>query len=274
MPYLLSLRYTRFPPRPVHAIRRFCYDVTQSDAFEYVVLFLVVCNVVEMCIWWRDMDPHLLLIKERANLFLAICFAVCNSQLFAMCPQSWLLALASSAWDSACGCHRQQWSTKALQIELILKVVGLGWKLYWASGWNKMDYVLVVLSILDLGFSYLRSSFLRIVKVFRLQKLLRLLRMTRMVCSPSICILVMQGCCGSICLAGPMNGSCPTWVVTSAGESAEDPQKHSAPSCCNPTLYWRHTAHLHARSDRLLHIRILWSHHFRKSQTRVRYSFI
>ena len=86
VPYLLSLRYPRFPPRPMHAFRRFCYDVTQSDTFEYIVLFLVVCNVLEMCIWWRGMDPTLLLIKERVNLFISVCFGVCNPQLLA-CDQ-------------------------------------------------------------------------------------------------------------------------------------------------------------------------------------------
>ena len=74
VPYLLSLRYSRFPPRPVHAFRRWCYDVAQSDVFENVILFLVVCNVVETCIWWRGMDPQLLLIKERINIVISICF--------------------------------------------------------------------------------------------------------------------------------------------------------------------------------------------------------
>ena len=89
VPYLLSLRYSRFPPRPVHAFRRWCYDVAQSDVFENVILFLVVCNVVETCIWWRGMDPQLLLIKERVNLFMAICFGVRNPCLYiATCPHT------------------------------------------------------------------------------------------------------------------------------------------------------------------------------------------
>lgn len=81
--------------------------------------------------------------------------------------------------------RRQKWTTQQEllpQVELLLKVVGLGWKEYWASGWNKVDFCLVLLSIVDLAFSYLQSSFLRIVKVLKAQKLLRLLRMTRMVC--------------------------------------------------------------------------------------------
>jgi Ion transport protein len=67
------------------------------------------------------------------------------------------------------------------QVELLLKVIALGWKEYWSSGWNKLDCFLVSLSVVDLAFSYLQSSFLRVVKVLKAQKLLRLLRMTRMV---------------------------------------------------------------------------------------------
>lgn len=81
VPYLLSLQYSRVPPVPEHPFRRFCYHLTQSDPFEYTVLFLVVCNVVEMCVWWRGMDPQLLLIKERFNLVISICFGVCISHL-------------------------------------------------------------------------------------------------------------------------------------------------------------------------------------------------
>jgi hypothetical protein len=66
------------------------------------------------------------------------------------------------------------------QVELLLKVIGLGWKEYWSSGWNKLDCFLVSFSILDLALSFLQSSFLRIAKVLKAQKLLRLFRMTRM----------------------------------------------------------------------------------------------
>jgi Ion transport protein len=65
-------------------------------------------------------------------------------------------------------------------MELAIKVTGLGWKEYWASGWNKLDFFLVTLSVVDIAFAYLESSVLRIVKVLKAQKLLRLLRMTRM----------------------------------------------------------------------------------------------
>lgn len=63
---------------------------------------------------------------------------------------------------------------------MMIKIAGLGWKEYWGSGWNKLDFSLVVLSVVDIAFSYLESSVLRIIKVLKAQKLLRLLRMTRM----------------------------------------------------------------------------------------------
>lgn len=70
--------------------------------------------------------------------------------------------------------------TAAVQMEMVIKIAGLGWKEYWGSGWNKLDFSLVVLSVVDVAFSYLESSVLRIIKVLKAQKLLRLLRMTRM----------------------------------------------------------------------------------------------
>lgn len=56
---------------------------------------------------------------------------------------------------------------------MLIKVVGTGWREYWANGWNKLDFFLVVLSIVDLAFSYLQSSFLRIIKVLKAQKMLK-----------------------------------------------------------------------------------------------------
>lgn len=56
---------------------------------------------------------------------------------------------------------------------MLIKVAGIGWREYWANGWNKLDFFLVCLSIVDLAFSYLQSSFLRIIKVLKAQKMLK-----------------------------------------------------------------------------------------------------
>ena len=67
-----------------------------------------------------------------------------------------------------------------VQMEMAIKIAGFGWRQYWASSWNKLDFSLVLLSVVDIAFSYLEASFLRILKVLKAQKMLRLLRMTRM----------------------------------------------------------------------------------------------
>ena len=77
-------------------------------------------------------------------------------------------------------------------MELIVKVAGLGWKEYWSSGWNKLDFSLVMLSVVDIAFAYLESSVLRLVKVLKAQKLLRLLRVTRMVRTAAASERVLQ----------------------------------------------------------------------------------
>ena len=51
-----------------------------------------------------------------------------------------------------------------------------GWRVYWKEGWNRFDFALVVLAILDLAVSSLHLSFLRALRVLRAQRLLRLLR--------------------------------------------------------------------------------------------------
>jgi hypothetical protein len=43
----------------------------------------------------------------------------------------------------------------------------------------QLDAFLVLLSVVDIAFSYLDASILNVIKVFKAQKLLRLLRMTR-----------------------------------------------------------------------------------------------
>lgn len=73
---------------------------------------------------------------------------------------------------------------------MFIKVAGIGWREYWTSGWNKLDFSLVCLSIVDLAFSYLQSSFLRIIKVLKAQKLLKVcpLRITLHMRSPLKCL--------------------------------------------------------------------------------------
>ena len=38
-------------------------------------------------------------------------------------------------------------------IEAVVKVTGLGWHNYWRSGWNKFDFFLILMAIIDIIFT-------------------------------------------------------------------------------------------------------------------------
>jgi len=68
-------------------------------------------------------------------------------------------------------------------IEAIIKIRHYGWKKYWSSSWNKLDFLIVLMSIPHLlasipGFEMLD---MHILSVFRVLRALRLLRMIRFV---------------------------------------------------------------------------------------------
>lgn len=42
-------------------------------------------------------------------------------------------------------------------IEAVIKVTGLTWHNYWRSGWNKFDFFLIVMAIVDIIFTQLAS---------------------------------------------------------------------------------------------------------------------
>ena len=46
--------------------------------------------------------------------------------------------------------------------------------------WNKFDFVLMLLAVIDLALSFLHTSFIRALRVLRAQKLLRLLMNSNM----------------------------------------------------------------------------------------------
>jgi len=65
--------------------------------------------------------------------------------------------------------------------EAALKVVGLGWKGYWESWWNRFDLFIVVISCAEialdlvLGASQFNPTLLRVLRIFRATRLIRLL---------------------------------------------------------------------------------------------------
>ena len=58
--------------------RQWCYKLATNDYFDYFVLFLVLVNVLEMCVWWYGIDEGTLAMKENLNLLLSALFGVCS----------------------------------------------------------------------------------------------------------------------------------------------------------------------------------------------------
>eukprot|EP00798_Chlamydomonas_sp_ICE-L_P015920 gene15920-22054_t len=63
--------------------------------------------------------------------------------------------------------------------EAILKIYSVGWRLYWKDDWNKLDFILALLAIIELAASNLQLNFLRALRVLRAQRLLRMLRVVK-----------------------------------------------------------------------------------------------
>ena len=42
-------------------------------------------------------------------------------------------------------------------VEAAIKITGLGWRNYWHNGWNKFDFFLVAMAMVDIGFTQIAS---------------------------------------------------------------------------------------------------------------------
>eukprot|EP00494_Astrolonche_serrata_P031352 UN31621 len=58
-------------------------------------------------------------------------------------------------------------------MEAFLKITAIGWKAYWREGWNRFDFIIVIVSILG-GFIK-DGPGLSVARVFRIGRVLRLI---------------------------------------------------------------------------------------------------
>jgi UDP-N-acetylglucosamine enolpyruvyl transferase len=42
-------------------------------------------------------------------------------------------------------------------VEAGIKITGLGWRSYWRNGWNKFDFFLILMAIVDIGFTVIAA---------------------------------------------------------------------------------------------------------------------
>lgn len=80
------------------------------------------------------------------------------------------------------------------------------------DSWNKFDFFLVVASFLDLALAFVNSTFMRVLRIFRLQRLLRTFRLIRK------SKVRTQQECRALCVVGL--GFCVAPVAVDAGISS------------------------------------------------------
>lgn len=57
-------------------------------------------------------------------------------------------------------------------LEVVLKVYAFTWGMYIKQAWNKFDFVMVLLGVIDIALAFLQVNYLRIIRIFRIQKLI------------------------------------------------------------------------------------------------------
>lgn len=110
---------------PKQKFRKILFYISKNTVFESFIMFCIVCNTVTMMIVYEGSSDSLSVYLEDINYFFTIVFI----------------------------------------IELLLKLVSLGFSGFFISTWNQFDFFVVGASIIDLLFTMLQSTkipFLRI----------------------------------------------------------------------------------------------------------------
>ncbi|GIL57898.1 hypothetical protein Vafri_13128 [Volvox africanus] len=121
---------------PTGRVRRFLYALVHAKSFDIFILTIIIINVGFLAATWYNEPASYTDMKNVANIVFMSFFAA----------------------------------------EAAAKIFALGWVGYFKVAWNKLDFVLLGLGILDLIISMLNSNFLRILRVFRVLRLIALVR--------------------------------------------------------------------------------------------------
>ncbi|XP_076301495.1 ca[2+]-channel protein alpha[[1]] subunit T isoform X2 [Lasioglossum baleicum] len=166
-----------FPPN--NRFRVFCRELVDRKWFDNVVLFFIGLNCITLAMERPNIPPD-----SGERLFLSTA-----NYIF----------------------------TGVFAIEMFIKVVAssmlYGSDAYFTSGWNIMDGVLVIISIIDLSMSLLSSSSPRIFGILRVFRLLRSLRPLRVINRAPGLKLVVQTLLSSLRPIGNIVLICCTFFV-------------------------------------------------------------
>ncbi|OMJ68109.1 hypothetical protein SteCoe_34530 [Stentor coeruleus] len=131
---------------PTNKISHFCHAMTKSRAFEFSIMAAIIINLIVLAMPYEGAPLKYLIAIENMNLALTVVF---------LC-------------------------------EACLKIIGSGVKRYLADKWNRIDFFIVVTSIVDLCFQIFAGTsitllrqgpqLIRIIRVMRVSRLFRLVK--------------------------------------------------------------------------------------------------
>ncbi|XP_076324934.1 voltage-dependent T-type calcium channel subunit alpha-1H-like isoform X2 [Tachypleus tridentatus] len=171
--------YSLFIFSPENGIRKFCARVADHKKFDFGILFFITLNCITLAIERPNIPPES---TEREVLTAA-------NYIF----------------------------TIVFGLEMIVKVIAKGlWygeHAYLKSGWNKMDGILVSISLLDFMLSFLASGSPKIFGILRVFRLLRSLRPLRVINRAPGLKLVVQTLLSSLRPIGNIVLICCTFFI-------------------------------------------------------------
>jgi len=129
---------------PKNKFRRFLMKIVKQKSFDAFMIFCIICNVVILAMTYDDDPNYYEVILEDLNLFFTSCFIT----------------------------------------ELCIKIIALGPRGYFFTGWNRFDCFVVIVGILELilnAFVNSSLSFLRvgpqIARIFRVARVFRIVKL-------------------------------------------------------------------------------------------------
>lgn len=126
---------------PTGRIRRFFYHISQSKVVDIFILLCIILNIITMGMVYEEAPTSYISALETINLVF----------------------------------------TSVFILEMVVKMIGLGFKGYFLSGWNQFDCFVVLASIVDIAMSQLMGTSLTFLRVGpQLIRILRVLRVSRL----------------------------------------------------------------------------------------------
>ena len=116
-------------------VLKWIHWIATAQWFEKIIILIILINTIILAIWWPGMPEDLITVEKIANIIFTVIFV----------------------------------------LELIIKLIGLGWKRWKFDGFNIFDAVVVIVSVVELFFSDDNTS--GAITAFRALRVLRVIRL-------------------------------------------------------------------------------------------------